>query len=54
MSEYGVDVWAPGLLKARPWPWLHDLIHGLLAADTRLARLLAPEQDQVPGMPTRR
>jgi hypothetical protein len=32
----------PGLLQARTWRWLRVRIGGLLAADTRLARALAP------------
>lgn len=50
MAEYRVDVWDRDLMRSRPWPWLRDLVRGLLSADTRLARLLAPEQDQ-PALP---
>lgn len=41
LSEYGIDVYAPEV-RRRPWWWLRDRIRGLLAADTRIARLLAP------------
>lgn len=41
LDVYGVDVWDRRLMRHRPWPWLRGLVRGLLAADTRIARLLA-------------
>jgi hypothetical protein len=48
-SEYGLDVEDPVLLRARSWRWLRTRILGLLAADTRIARALAPPPPAVPG-----
>jgi hypothetical protein len=45
-TEYGVDVDAPGLLTSRTWRWLRTRVLGLLAADTRIARALAPDDDK--------
>ncbi|MGI5178675.1 hypothetical protein ACQEVZ_20295 [Dactylosporangium sp. CA-152071] len=39
---YGVDVEDRALMRARSWRWLQVRIQGLLAADTRLQRALAP------------
>lgn len=35
----------PGLLRARTFRWLLARVRGLLAADTRLARHFAPDED---------
>lgn len=40
---YGIDVDTPGLLRQRTWRWLQARIVGLLSADTRIARALAPD-----------
>lgn len=45
MSEYGIDV-DSGILAQRSWPWMLDLIEGLLLADTRLYRHFAPPPDK--------
>ncbi|MFF9284871.1 hypothetical protein [Streptomyces griseosporeus] len=42
---YGIDVGAPGLLRARSWRWLRARIFGLLSADSRINRLLNPPPD---------
>lgn len=42
---YGIDVEQPGLLRERSFRWLLTRIRGLLAADTRLARHFAPDED---------
>ncbi|MFB9852440.1 hypothetical protein ACFFMR_18860 [Micromonospora andamanensis] len=50
-SEYGLDLEAePRLLASRSWRWLETRILGLLAADTRLYRALAPEPE-MPEVP---
>ncbi|RBQ05220.1 hypothetical protein DQE82_26750 [Micromonospora sp. LHW51205] len=51
-SEYGIDVEDRALMRARPWRWLEARIVGLLAADTRLHRALAPEPE-TPDLPGR-
>lgn len=38
----------PGLLRARTFRWLVIRVRGLLAADTRLARHFAPDEDDMP------
>lgn len=38
----------PGLLRARTFRWLVTRIRGLLAADTRLHRHFAPDEDDTP------
>jgi hypothetical protein len=43
---YGVDVEEPGLLRSRTYRWLLVRVRGLLAADTRLARHFAPDDDK--------
>lgn len=52
-SEYGIDVEDRVLMRRRTWRWLEARITGLLAADTRLYRALAPppETPTIPGMP---
>ncbi|QFY14485.1 hypothetical protein GBF35_25980 [Nonomuraea phyllanthi] len=45
-SHYGIDLDEPGLLAGRTWRWLRTRILGLLTADTRLARQLAPPPDK--------
>ncbi|WP_117668488.1 hypothetical protein [Micromonospora sp. MW-13] len=54
-SEYGIDLDADdrAVLRCRSWRWLEVRITGLLSADTRLYRALAPEPELpgVPGMP---
>ncbi|XTZ18193.1 hypothetical protein ACQSSU_12865 [Micromonospora echinospora] len=54
-SEYGVDVEDRALMRARSWRWLEVRITGLLSADTRLYRTLAPESEmpQMPGLSRR-
>lgn len=49
-SEYGIDVDDRDLMRTKGWRWLEVRIQGLLAADTRLHRALAPQPD-VPGAP---
>jgi hypothetical protein len=39
---YGIDLDQPGLMRTRTWRWLRIRIAGLLAADTRIVRALAP------------
>ncbi|QKW54679.1 hypothetical protein HUT08_21585 [Streptomyces buecherae] len=51
---YGIDVGAPGLLRARSWRWLRTRIEGLLSAESRLARLLTPDPPAAPGGTTTR
>ncbi|WP_431892976.1 hypothetical protein [Micromonospora haikouensis] len=41
-DRYGVDVDNRGLMRRRSWRWLEVRILGLLSADTRLNRALAP------------
>ncbi|WP_405663383.1 hypothetical protein [Streptomyces sp. RK9] len=41
---YGVDVGDPHLMRTRTWRWLRVRILGLLSADSRLARHLAPPE----------
>ncbi|RLK13329.1 hypothetical protein DER29_4347 [Micromonospora sp. M71_S20] len=50
---YGVDVENRGLMRRRSWRWLEVRITGLLSADTRLYRALAPEPEtpNIPGAP---
>ena len=43
---YGIDVEDRALMGARSWRWLETRILGLLAADTRLHRTLAPHPDK--------
>ncbi|MFD9879997.1 hypothetical protein ACFWZT_00845 [Streptomyces alboflavus] len=43
-----MDVGDPHLMRTRTWRWLRVRILGLLSADSRLARHLAP-----PDTPTR-
>ncbi|WP_336214380.1 hypothetical protein [Nonomuraea sp. LPB2021202275-12-8] len=43
---YGLDLDAPGLLTSRTWRWLRIRIFGLLKAETRIARALAPDDDK--------
>lgn len=40
------------LMRSRSWRWLEVRIAGLLAADTRLYRALAPEPE-LPDVPPR-
>ncbi|MFE7116664.1 hypothetical protein ACFU99_14745 [Streptomyces sp. NPDC057654] len=49
---YGLDVGAPGLLRARSWRWLRVRVLGLLSAESRLARVLTPPPN--PSAPTRK
>ncbi|MEU1674095.1 hypothetical protein ABZ752_19005 [Streptomyces roseifaciens] len=42
---YGIDVGAPDFLRSRSWRWLRVRVLGLLSADSRLARVLTPQQD---------
>lgn len=51
-SEYGIDVEDRPLMRERSWRWLEARILGLLAADTRTYRALAPEPD-LPDVPRR-
>jgi hypothetical protein len=46
-----VDVWDRAQMRGRPWPWLETHILGLLSADTRLYRALAPEPE-MPSVPS--
>lgn len=50
-SEYNIDVDDRDLMRAKSWRWLEVRIQGLLAADTRLQRALAPppETPTLPG-----
>ncbi|WKU08556.1 hypothetical protein [Micromonospora sp. HUAS LYJ1] len=48
-SEYGIDVDNRGLMRRRSWRWLEARILGLLSADTRLHRALAPPPSTTPG-----
>jgi len=50
---YGIDVEDRDLMRSRSWRWLKARITGLLAADTRLHRALAPPPD-LPKVPRRR
>lgn len=43
-SEYGIEI-SLELLRAQSWSWLRTRILGLLHADTRLYRALAPRPD---------
>lgn len=43
-SEYGINITNQHNLKQYSWRYLRCRIIGLLTADTRIARLLAPEQ----------
>ncbi|MFD0595090.1 hypothetical protein ACFQZ4_24190 [Catellatospora coxensis] len=47
-ERYGIDVDDRALMRARSWRWLSTRIVGLLAEDTRLARALAPREEQPP------
>ena len=38
-SEYGIEL--EPAMRIRPWRWFEQRVHGLLAADTRLARHFA-------------
>lgn len=49
-SEYGIDVEDRALMRHRTWRWLRARMVGLLSADTRIARALAPEPD-MPDLP---
>lgn len=40
---YGIDVEDRTLMRTRSWRWLQTRIFGLLAADTRIYRVFAPE-----------
>ncbi len=51
-EHYGIDLDDRALWRTRTWRWLETRITGLLAADTRLYRALAPEPD-LPDLPTR-
>ncbi|MFI6266161.1 hypothetical protein [Micromonospora sp. NPDC051006] len=42
---YGVDVEDRDLMRARSWRWLETRITGLLFADSRLRRALAPDPE---------
>lgn len=42
-SEFGVDLDEPGLLRSRSWRWFRARIAGLVSADTRIYRALAPK-----------
>ncbi|WP_018251876.1 hypothetical protein [Salinispora mooreana] len=48
---YGIDVEDRTLMQTRSWRWLQTRIRGLLAADTRTYRALAPEPElpEIPG-----
>ncbi|MFG2059663.1 hypothetical protein ACGFI9_37195 [Micromonospora sp. NPDC048930] len=50
---YGIDVEDRPLMRDRSWRWLEIRISGLLCADTRLYRALAPEPEtpSVPDVP---
>ncbi|MFD9789622.1 hypothetical protein ACFWXK_01600 [Streptomyces sp. NPDC059070] len=41
-EHYGIDLGAPGLLRARSWRWLRVRILALLSVESRLARVLTP------------
>lgn len=41
-QQYGLDLAQPGLMQQRDWRWLQVRLAALLAADTALARALAP------------
>ncbi|QHF99035.1 hypothetical protein DEH18_33445 [Streptomyces sp. NHF165] len=43
-ETYGIDLGAPGVLRSRSWRWLRLRILGLMSADSRLARHLAPPE----------
>jgi hypothetical protein len=43
---YGIDLGEPDLLRARSWRWLRARIIGLLSADTRITRALAPSDQR--------
>lgn len=47
---YGIDAEDRELMRSRSWRWLETRIAGLLAADTRLSRALAPEPE-LPSIP---
>ncbi|MEV0444504.1 hypothetical protein AB0I84_29185 [Streptomyces spectabilis] len=42
---YGIDLGDPHLMRARSWRWLRVRVLGLLSADSRLARHLAPADE---------
>lgn len=46
LQDRGIDVDDRTLMRRRSWRWLETRIVGLLSADTRLHRSLAPEQGQ--------
>jgi len=47
-SEYGIEL--EPAMRIRPWRWFEQRVHGLLAADTRLARhFAAPDREEEPG-----
>ncbi|MDF5756662.1 hypothetical protein [Spongiactinospora sp. TRM90649] len=51
-AEFGIDLDEPGLLTSRTWRWLRTRILGLLSADTRVCRALAPDAErQRPSRP---
>lgn len=45
-ETYGIDLDQPRLLPRHTWRWLQSRIIGLLSADTRLSRALAPEPER--------
>jgi hypothetical protein len=51
-SEYGIDLDDP-VTRGRRWRWLRVRIAGLLSADTRIARALAPKQSVGSGQSVR-
>ncbi|MCZ7376551.1 hypothetical protein O3438_16750 [Micromonospora sp. WMMC250] len=44
LQDRGVDIGDRALMAARPWRWLRVRIVGLLRADTRIGRALAPDE----------
>lgn len=48
-SEFGIDFDDAALMSRRNWRWLRSKIIGLLSADTRIARKLAPPPPKTPA-----
>lgn len=46
LHDRGIDLEDRALMAARSWRWLETRILGLLSADTRLYRALAPRRDK--------
>lgn len=49
LQDRGIDLDDP-VIRTRSGRWLRTRILGLLSADTRLARALAPESQKVGGL----